>query len=355
MRKAIIILLSLFLSAVIIVTFLVKTAPLANKVLNGFDRTILPASFLTPLGNMPASDSIQLVSGATPTQLFFSTTDPTLILSTDYHFKHPRQIRLPLSQGLIDSLQTYFYTTIDSPYVHIYAYNLPAIITLPLSGGTPQVFRLAPGGFSKAYAIAPDQFILRKLDRKIFDQQFLKVNTTTHTITVEKNLSTLHQDGGMSTDGTLIYDSANKKLIYTYFYLNQFFSFDTSLQKLHDGHTIDTSSHSRFQLSDATARNEHVFTSQGPDQMVNNTSFVHKGKLFIHSLLKGDHEAEGKFSTNTAIDKYDVNTHQYLGSFYLPLRPEKVLRIQIFNDKMVIQCRDYIYSYAINTRDSVLN
>ncbi|SFW73282.1 hypothetical protein [Chitinophaga sancti] len=355
MRKAIIILLSLFLSAIIIVTFLVQSAPLPNKVRNGFDRTILPASFLTPLGNMPTGDSIQLVSGATPTQIFLSTTDPTLILSTDYHFKQSKRIKLALSKGLIDSLQRYFFTIIDSPFVHIYAYNLPAIITLPLSGGPAQVFRLPPGGYSKAYAIAPDQFILRKLDRKISDQQFLKVNTSTSEITVEKNLSTLHQDGGMSTDGSLTYDTTGKKLVYTYFYLNQYFSFDTSLQKLQEGHTIDTSTHSRFQLAEATARNENVLTRQGPDQLVNNTSFVYNGKLFIHSLLKGDHEQAGKFSSNSAIDKYDLHTNQYQGSFYLPVRAEKVRHIYIFNDKMVIEGRDYIYSYVINTRDSVLN
>lgn len=355
MRKAILTLTFLLLSAIAIVTFLVKTAPLPNKELNGFDRTILPAPSLYPLGNMPTGDSIQLVSGATTTRLFFTTTDPNIILSTDYHFKHPQQIRLSLTQGLLDSLQTYFYSTIDSPFVHIYGYNMPAIITLPLSGGNARIFRLPPGGFSKAIAIAPDQFILRKLDRKISDQQFLKVNTTTNTITTEKNLSILHQDGGVSTDGSLIYDSATKQLIYTYYYVNQFFSFDTSLQKLLTGHTIDTSSHFRYQLSETTARKEHVFTSQGPDPMINNASFVYKGKLFVHSLMKGDHEKEGKFSFNTAIDKYDLHTHQYLGSFYLPLKPEKVLRINIFNDKLVVQCRDYIYSFAIDTRDSVLN
>lgn len=354
MRKAIFTLLALFLTAILTVTFLVKTAPLPNIIRNGFDRTILPTHFLSPLGNMPA-DSIQLVSGATPTQLFFTTQDPTIILCTDYHLQHPKRIRLALSQGLIDSLQTYFYTTIDSPFVHIFGYNMPAIITLPLSGGPAQVFRLPPGGFSKACAIAPDQFILRKLDRKISDQQFLKVNTTTSAITIENNLSPLNQDGGMSTDGSLAYDTASKKLIYTYFYTNQFFCFDTSLHKTRTGHTIDTSSHFRFQLSDATARNEHVLTSQGPDLMVNNTSFVYKGKLFVHSLLKGDHEADGKFGNNTAIDKYDVNTNQYQGSFYLPVHADKVRRIHIFNNRMVIECRDYIYSYTIDTRDSVLN
>jgi hypothetical protein len=354
MRKAIYILLSLLLSAIIIITVLVKTAPLPNKILNGFDRTIHATNFLLPLGNMPA-DSVQLISGATKTQLFFTTADPTIILCTDYHLQHPKRIKLALSKGLIDSLQTYFYTTIDSPFVHIFGYNMPAIITLPLSGGNTQVFRLPPGGFSKAYPITPDQFILRKLDRKIADQQFLKVNTTTNDIIFEKNLSTLHQDGGMSTDGTLVYDTTSRKLIYTNFYNNQFFTFDTSLQKIKDGHTIDTSTHFRFQLSDATARNEHVFTSQGPDEMVNNTSFVYKGKLFVHSLLKGDHEADGKFDNNTVIDKYDINTTQYLGSFYLPLRANKVRRIYIFNDKMVIQCRDLIYTYTIDTRDSVLN
>ncbi|WP_343668806.1 hypothetical protein [Chitinophaga sp.] len=355
MRKAILTLTLLLLSAIAIITFLVKSAPLPNKVLNGFDRTIQPASSLTPLGNMPTGDSIQLVSGATATQLFFTTTDPTVILCTDYHFKHPKRIRLSLSQGLLDSLQTYFYTTIDSPLVHIYGYNMPAIITLSLSGGPAQVFRLPPGGFSKAIAIGPDQFILRKLDRTISDQQFLKVNTTTQAITTEKNLSALHQDGGMSTDGSLIYDTATHQLIYTHFYSNRFFSFDTSLQKTLAGHTIDTSSYSHYQLAEATARKEHVFTSQGPDPMINNASFVYKGKLFIHSLLKGDHEAAGKFTNNAAIDKYDLSTGHYLGSFYLPLKPEKVRRIFIFDDKLVAQCRDYIYSFAIDTRDSVLN
>jgi hypothetical protein len=348
MRKAILTLTILLLLAVGITVFLVKTAPLPNKTLNGFDRTII-ADILTPLSNMPTGDSIYTLSGATATQLFFSTADPGTFISTDYRLQHRRTIKLQLSKGLRDSLQAYFYSSADSPFIHIYGYNMPAIITIPMLKGVASVYRLSAGGFSKAVPLAHDQFVLRKLDRKIADQQFIKVNTTIHNIITEKDLSVQHQDGGMSTDGQLHYDATTGQLTYLYYYSNQFFSFDTAFKLLRTGHTIDTFASSRFQLSATDASKKHVFTSQGPDQMINRSSCVYNGRLFVQSLLKGDHEKEGDFRNNTPVDMYDLSDGKYLGSFYIPLsKSNDVRRIHIYHHTLIVYCKTAFYAFSLH-------
>lgn len=348
MRKAILTLAILLLSAVGITFFLVKTAPLPNKTLNGFDRTIL-ADIITPLSNMPNGDSIHSLSGATASQLFFSTADPGIFVSTDYRLLHPRTIKLQLSKGLRDSLQTFFYSAVDSPFIHIYGYNMPAIINIPMFKGAAAVYRLSAGGFSKAVHLAHDQFVLRKLDRKISDQQFIKVNTTTNNIITEKDLSVQHQDGGMSTDGQLHYDTTTGQLTYLYYYSNQFFSFDTTFKLLRKGHTIDTFASSRFQLSATDANKKHVFTSQGPDQMINRSSCIYNGRLFVQSLLKGDHENENDFRNNTPVDMYDLSNGKYLGSFYIPLGQSKnVRRIHIYRDTLIVYCKEAFYAFSLH-------
>jgi hypothetical protein len=349
MYKAISTLALLFIGAVLIVTTLVVKAKYPNKVYNGFDRVILQANIVSPIGMMPTGDSIRAFSGATDSLFFFSTSDPGTMISTDHQLKHAKSIHLSLSRGLLDSLQDFFFTFVNYPFVHIYGHNLPAIISVGIPDGHTNIFSLPKGGYSQAIALSDSIFILRKVDTALADQQFIRVNTHSGIILKESRISELYHDGGMSTDGRLHYDATTGRLTYVYYYCNRFFSFDTTLQGATQHHTIDTFSHFRFELSEPTAKNDHVFTNQGPDMMSNGASCVYKGRLFVQSLLKGDHEKEADFHMSTPVDMYDVGTGNYKGSFYLPLNArDKISRMAIFDDILVVQCKEAVYAFRIH-------
>ncbi|GAA3911974.1 hypothetical protein GO495_25680 [Chitinophaga oryziterrae] len=336
---------ALLFIALFIVAFLVYTADFPNKNKNGFNRHYLQHT-VTPLANISTRGVIQNICGATATQFFFATGNPKKIIATNHLLQDRKLINLP-----VDSLDQDFYTQVDSPAVYIYAFNKPAIITANVSTGAISKKQLPAGAFSQAHSLGNGTFILRKLSTEVPDQFFVKV--TSDSISKEKHLSEIHMDGGMSTDGILHYDPETHLFTFLHYYNNNYISFDTSLQLANTGHTIDTFTHFRFELSDKDARTKHVYTSQGPDHMINAASCVYKGYLYVRSTLKADNEDEG-YKNNIVIDVYNLRKGEYRGSFYLKGDTrEKINKLAIYDDVLIVNCRDRIYAWDLDTSEIV--
>lgn len=331
-------LLAMLVAAFLIIAILVYNAEFPNKYKNGFNRYYIQNT-VTPLADIPTEGIIQDICGATSTHFFFSTGDPEKIISTNHLLQEKKLISLHLNKSAMD-----FFTAVDSPFVYVYAYNMPAIITADINTGNIKIKQLPAGAYSNAQALGNNEFVLRKLSTEIPDQLFVK--TMSDSIITEDHLSELHLDGGMCTDGLLHYDPGTHLFTYLHYYNNQYISFDSSLQYKSRGHTIDTFSHFRFELSDKIAATKHVFTSQGPDHMINAASCVYKGVLYVRSTLKADNDDVTVYRNNIIIDTYNLQTGQYTGSFYLPGNArEKINKMAIYNDILLVQCKDRIYAY----------
>ena len=347
MRKSIFTLIFLMAGAFLTVIFLAYTAPAPNRQLNGFDRHLLE-NMIMPVANMPDQGDLLEMAGATHTQLFFSTTNPQVLISTDLHLQHPKRISFPLSKQLLDTIASFYFVRVDSPAINIFAYNMPEVISTTLYSNKVILGRLPAGAFSQAVAGAGNTFMLRKGNQQLRDQQFARYNALTGELVTEKGLSELYGDGGMCTDGRLSYDSSLGLYTYVYFYANRFFTFDSSFHVIQQGHTIDTTAHFRFTLNKKTAAEDHVLTSLGPSDMVNGASCVYKGTLFVHSKLKGDNEKDADFKMNTPIDMYNLRTGAYKGSFYLPLNDrDKLSKLTIVNGMLYARCKVAVYAWLL--------
>ncbi|SFD56154.1 hypothetical protein SAMN05518672_102427 [Chitinophaga sp. CF118] len=337
---------ALLLTAFFIIAILVYTADFPNKHKNGFNRHYLQHA-VAPLANIPTEGIIQGISGATVTQFFFSTGDPEKIITTNHQLQEKKLITLHIDAK--DVIHTSFFTEVDSPFIYVYAYNLPAIFTGDIHTGTTTKKLLPPGAFSNAHSLGKGTFILRKLSTKIPDQFFIKASTNSDSITTEDHLSALHYDGGMSTDGLLHYDTSTHIFTFLYYYNNSYISFDSILRPAGSGHTIDTFSHFRFELSGKTATTKHVYTAEGPDHMINAASCVYKGNLYVRSTLKADNDSDTAYEKNIVIDMYNLQTHEYLGSFYLPGDPrEKINKLAIFDDVLLVHCKNQIRAWMLH-------
>ena len=326
---------ALLLSAFFIIAALVYTAEFPNKYKNGFNRHYLHNA-VTPLADMPTDGIIQDICGATSNRFFFSTTHPEKIISTNHELQDKKFISLHINNPPTD-----FFTAVDSPAIHIYAYNIPAIITADINTGNTLIRSLPAGAYSNAQAFGNGEFLLRKLSTKIPDQFFTKV--LPDTIITEDHLSELHLDGGMCTDGLLHYDKSTRLFTYLHYYNNQFITFDSTLQLINSGRTIDTFSHFRFELSEEV---KHIYSSQGPDQMINAASCVYKGILYVRSTLKADNDDATTYKNNIVIDTYDQLTGKYKGSFYLPgNNGEKITKMAIYDDILLIHYKARIHAY----------
>jgi hypothetical protein len=352
MRKSIYYLLSLLAAAFLIVVILVWTAPSPNKQPNGFNRSYLQNSPLKPYTSFPTNDAILDIAGVHDSVFYFTVADdPAIIITRPMdNSTYADTFRLQLPQSLKDSMGNYFFTEVNGKDFFVFGYNMPAIYRTNRSDTASAKFAsFSRGGFSQAHVMRDGKHILmRKLSIKDKDQFFVRVTLDGDSIVTENGLSSLHRDGGMSTDGSLNYDRVTGRFTYVYYYSNSYFSFDSAMHLTGRGNTIDTFRVSRLNVAAGMAKDQHVYINQGPDQMVNGFSCVNNGVLFVQAKLKADNDHDRLFQEHCVIDEYDLTTNRYRGSIYLDIPPRKVHQLFVHGDKLIVHTADSVYGIRIN-------
>ncbi|WP_148230655.1 hypothetical protein [Chitinophaga pinensis] len=351
MRKSIYTLLSLLVAAFLIIAVLVWIAPAPNKQANGFNRYYLHPLPLPAIGTIPATNILDIV-GADDSLFYFSIVQqPSGVIATSFHpGAQTDTLNIPLQASFSNAVSAYFFTQVNNRHITVFGYNLPVIYNTSRTDSSLHTFtNLSAGGFSQGYLLRDGKhFILRKLNISEKDQLFIRANTENDSILTENGLSELHRDGGMSTDGTLTYDRQTGLLTYIHFYSNRFFTFDSSLQRISNSHTIDTFTVSRFEVAANKDENKQVYTNAGPDQMVNGFSCADNNKLYVQAKLKADNEDEKLFNEHCVIDVYEISSGKYLGSYYLDIPAHtKVNQLFVQGDKLVVHCADNIYAIQL--------
>ncbi|MDR7371069.1 MauE/DoxX family redox-associated membrane protein [Flavobacterium aquidurense] len=119
-------------------------------------------------------------------------------------------------------------------------------------------------------------------------------------------------DGVFDTDGMLLYDEKSNKIVYLYYYRNEFVISNKSVNLVRTQHTIDTNSRAKIKI--AYLRNGDRTMSE-PPLMINPHSTVYDNLLFIHSKVKGKYEVDKLWEQASIIDVYDIEKASYLMSF----------------------------------------
>lgn len=351
MRKSIYTLLSLLIAAFLIIVVLVWTAPSPNKQPNGFNRHYLQSSPLTTITTIPANNILD-IAGADDSLFYFSVLrQPETIITTSLKPGAATDtFHIPLRASFRDAVSEYFFTQVSNNNFFVFGYNIPAICKTGRTDSSKYTCLTLPaGGFSQGYLLRDEKhFVLRKLHVQEKDQLFVRTDFESNNLLTENGLSELHRDGGMSTDGTLTYDRSTGHFTYLHFYSNRFFTFDSTLQRISNHHTIDTFAVSRFATASSNDEGSQVYTNAGPDQMINGFSCADKGILYVQGKLKADNDIADMFAAHCVIDLYEISSGKYLGSYYLDIPARtKVNQLFVQGDKLVVHCADKIYAIQL--------
>jgi hypothetical protein len=122
-------------------------------------------------------------------------------------------------------------------------------------------------------------------------------------------------DGVFDTDGKLIYSASLDKLIFIYYYRNQYIVANKNLDLGFRGKTIDTISRAQLDISENTSRQQRKLG--GNSLLVNRNIATADKFLFIDSPRLGKLEPEAMFADANIIDVYDLLDQSYRFSFYL--------------------------------------
>ena len=122
-------------------------------------------------------------------------------------------------------------------------------------------------------------------------------------------------DGIFDTDGVLMNDPVTNKILYMYYYRNQYIVADCNLNLVSRGKTIDTVSKAKIKVAFNSDRNETKMSA--PPLIVNKNGNAYNGLLFINAALIGKFEDAKMWNQASMIDVYDINTKSYIQSFYV--------------------------------------
>ncbi|MFC0778689.1 MauE/DoxX family redox-associated membrane protein [Flavobacterium sp. HJSW_4] len=132
---------------------------------------------------------------------------------------------------------------------------------------------------------------------------------------IKQNKELLQQqvDGIFDTDGTLLYNEQLQKMVYLYYYRNEFVVADQQSVLKYRGKTIDTIKHAKIKVATLDNGKQHVMSA--PPFVVNSSASVYGNLLFVHSRVKGKYDSEKVWKNSFIIDVYDLTKKTYLMSF----------------------------------------
>lgn len=173
----------------------------------------------------------------------------------------------------------------------------------------------------------------------------LNLNDTTKA-KFDKSLLKKQFDGVFDTDGSLLYNQELKRMIYTYYYRNEYFVIRPDLKLDFKGNTIDTISHAHVSL--IRYKNSKMKTFAKPPLTVNKAIATYGHLLFVNSLLPGLYENEKLWKTASIIDVYDLSTKTYRSSFPIyDVEGKKVRAMLVYGSFFYALIDDHLVCYKL--------
>jgi hypothetical protein len=166
-------------------------------------------------------------------------------------------------------------------------------------------------------------------------------------IELSRDLLVKQIDGVFDTDGMLLYNKQLDRIIYTYFYRNQFLIAKNTLKLDYKGKTIDTISQAQIKVTYVSS--EKASKLSAPPLVVNKSTATFGNYLFVHSGLMGQFENKETWKNSSVIDVYDLESNIYAFSFYIPhMGKDRMSEFYVYGDRLVCITGDYILTYKLD-------
>ncbi|WP_034044519.1 MauE/DoxX family redox-associated membrane protein [Wocania ichthyoenteri] len=170
----------------------------------------------------------------------------------------------------------------------------------------------------------------------------------TNVLTIDLNPLALKKqvDGFFCTDGFLHYNPELQKLIYTYYYRNEYILLDKNLKVAARYNTIDTTTTAQIKIREAASKEQRSMAT--PPPVVNSRGSSQQYWLFNQSRIRAKNESEKQFNQGKVIDVYHLKKGMYKHSFYIPnLEGQSLKDFRIAHDQLLVLYPDRIARYAL--------
>lgn len=287
------------------------------------------------------------IAGGASKQIYLGNfTAPLRLLITDYELSDTLPMELDIEDW--NKLKLFrLQVAVDSPHFYI----MDGIAPIILQG---QVGRWRASRhmehciyFTTPVPISSSSFILTTMSDQTKENILAKQTKSPPYIKFVPNLLEKQVDGLFCTDGMLHYNPDLAKLVYVYYYRNQFICTDTSLNLLYRGNTIDTTTHAKIKIAEIKSNNSRTLAN--PPFLVNKKSCTSGNWLFVNSNLLSKNENRDAFERSSVIDVYDLRDGSYKLSFYIPDHlGYKLSNFKVFNNILFALQDHFLLTYRLN-------
>lgn len=258
-----------------------------------------------------------------------NSTSPALLLSTDPEFnKTTSRYIATKDKGITFSAVQ---LRVQPPYFYVLDGSVPCIFRGSITNWKADLKMKGEAKFSNAEIIDSTSVVFRANSRNTGENILGKIGfASSPQVSYHPELLRKQIDGIFDTDGILQYSTHLKKIVYTYFYRNQFIIADDQARLLYEGKTIDNISVARLKI--ASIKSRDIKKLAEPAVMVNKTIAIHRNLLFVNSGILGKYERKIMWKQASIIDVYNLENRKYLMSFYIYKEKGKELQSFVVND-----------------------
>jgi hypothetical protein len=226
--------------------------------------------------------------------------------------------------------------TVDSPYYYLTDGAVPVMFKGTVHDWKAEKYLCDSIYFRDIVPLSPGSFVVKSLSGSTGENILGKITTWPPYQYFTNRILQKQLDGVFCTDGMMLFNKELNRLVYVYYYRNQFMVMDTSLNLLYRANTIDTVS--RAKIRTATIESQNTKTLSSPPFFVNRKSSVSGNWLFLNSNLLAKNEHQKAFDQGAVIDVYNLTNGKYEFSFYVYdyWGKKKMLEFRIVGDRMIV-------------------
>lgn len=299
-------------ASVVIVLFLFSEDIMEKE--NPFIRRF-PHASAAKINSLDLRNSSYYVAGVSGNKVYLANRKaPLEILETDSDFKNTKRHTILLNRENFNFKAVEI--RLSSPFFYVTDGTVPVIYRGLISDWKAKVLIEKRFYFSDIVFIDENQFAFRTQKppsgENIMGFGYSYINPK---ITYSNHVVQKQKDGIFDTDGTLKYSKKLNRVIYTYYYRNQYIIIKPNLTVEDRAHTIDTTVHAKLKVVKLKQSGDIKLAT--PPYMVNNNTTVSSNLLFVNSLLRGKYEGREVWKYATAVDVYDISKRTYILSFYV--------------------------------------
>ena len=288
------------------------------------------------------------VAGHTGTNIYLANrTAPLHLLVLDMNLRDTQHVQLK-----IRAIEKYQFRSVrvavDSPNFYMTDGSIPAVFKGTTDTWVADRYTYDSAFFLDCIPLSKNSFAIRTISSKSNEYVLGKEWSDSPHIKLNHDLLEKQLDGIFCVDGDFKFNKQAKRIVYTYYYRNQFIVIDTNLNLIQRFNTIDTNSRAKIHVAPLQSGKNRAMSQ--PPLMVNKRTYSFDNWLLIQSNLLAKNERKELFDNSTVIDVYDLHNGIYQFSFYIPdLNHDRVQELHSAAGKLIVLSGKYIRTFNLST------